>query len=58
MTLATALPPRGLVYTIGAKYETLGRTVSETHIVSFVNLCGFNEPLHGTGMAFLGGEIR
>ena len=32
-------------HTIGAKYETLGRTVSETDIVSFVNLCGFNEPL-------------
>lgn len=82
-------------HTIGAKYETLGRTVSETDIVSFVNLCGFTEPLfmdmeyaaresvfkgraapgaltfalsegliiqtgliHGTGMAFLGGEIR
>ncbi len=26
-------------------YETLGRTVSETDIVTFVNLCGFNEPL-------------
>ncbi len=82
-------------HTLGAKYETLGRTVSETDIVSFVNLCGFNEALfmdmeyaaresvfkgraapgaltfalaegliiqtgliHGTGMAFLGGEIR
>ncbi len=80
---------------IGATYRTLGRTVSETDIVSFVNLCGFNEPLfmdmeyvahesvfkrraapgaltfalaeglvmqtgliHGTGMAWLGGEIR
>ncbi|MBI4240563.1 MAG: MaoC family dehydratase N-terminal domain-containing protein [Candidatus Rokubacteria bacterium] len=80
---------------IGAKYETLGRTVSEADIVTFVNLCGFNEPLfmdmeyvaresvfkgrpapgaltfalseglimqtgliHGTGMAYLGGEIR
>ncbi|MBI3636785.1 MAG: MaoC family dehydratase N-terminal domain-containing protein [Candidatus Rokubacteria bacterium] len=80
---------------IGARYRTLGRTVSETDIVSFVNLCGFTEPLfmdmefvakesvfgrraapgaltfalseglvmqtgliHGTGMSFLGGEIR
>ncbi len=80
---------------LGATYTTLGRTVSETDIVTFVNLCGFNEPLfmdmeyvarqsvfgrraapgaltfalseglimqtgliHGTGMAFLGGEIR
>src|SRR5215467_14819589 len=82
-------------YTIGATYATLGRTVSETDIVTFVNLCGFNEPLfmdmeyvaresvfkrraapgaftfalseglimqtgliHGTGMAYLGGEMR
>jgi acyl dehydratase len=82
-------------HTIGAKYATLARTVSETDIVTFVNLCGFNEPLfmdmeyvaresvfkgrpapgaltfalseglvmqtgliHGTGMAYLGGEIR
>jgi len=82
-------------HTVGAVYRTLGRTVSETDIVTFVNLCGFNEPLfmdmefvkresvfgrraapgaltfalseglimqtgliHGTGMAFLGGEIR
>ena len=80
---------------IGARYRTLARTVSETDIVTFVNLCGFTEPLfmdmeyvkresvfgrraapgaltfalaegllqqtgliHGTGMAFLGGEIR
>ena len=80
---------------IGATFRTLGRTVSETDIVTFVNLCGFTEPLfmdmefvqsqsifgrraapgaltfalsegliiqtgliHGTGMAFLGGEIR
>src|SRR5512132_3803625 len=80
---------------VGARYETLARTVSETDIVTFVNLCGFNEPLfldmefvkkhsvfgrraapgaltfalaeglimqtgliHGTGMAYLGGEIR
>lgn len=79
----------------GATYTTLARTVSETDIVTFVNLCGFNEPLfmdmeyvaresvfkgrpapgaltfalseglvmqtgliHGTGMAYLGGEIR
>jgi len=80
---------------VGAKYTTHARTVSETEIVNFVNLCGFTEPLfmdmefvqsqsvfgrraapgaltfalsegliiqtgliHGTGMAFLGGEIR
>ena len=80
---------------IGATYTTLARTVSETDIVNFVNLCGFIEPLfldmeyvaresvfgrraapgvltfalseglilqlgliHGTGMAFLGSEIR
>lgn len=88
----------GLIFedhTVGQKYETLGRTISETDIVTFVNLCGFNEPLftdmeyvaresvfkgrpvpgaltfalseglimqtgliHGTGMAYLGGEIR
>lgn len=82
-------------HAVGAVYHTLGRTVSETDIVTFVNLCGFNEPLfldmefvkkhsifgrraapgaltfalseglimqtgliHGTGMAYLGGEIR
>ncbi|HEU5305053.1 MAG TPA: MaoC/PaaZ C-terminal domain-containing protein [Gemmatimonadales bacterium] len=81
--------------TVGAVYRTLARTVSETDIVNFVNLCGFSEPLfmdmeyvaresvfgrrvapgaltfalseglimqtgliHGTGMAWLGGEIR
>src|SRR5713101_5363802 len=80
---------------IGMTYRTLSRTVSETDIVTFVNLCGFTEPLfmdmeyvaresvfqrraapgaltfalseglimqtgliHGTGMAWLGGEIR
>lgn len=80
---------------IGARFQTLGRTVSETDIVTFVNLCGFTEPLfmdmeyvareslfkrraapgaltfalseglimqtgliHGTGMAYLGGEMR
>ena len=80
---------------IGATVRTLGRTVSETDIVTFVNLCGFNEPLfmdmeyvaresvfkkraapgaltfalsegliiqtgliHGTAMAYLGGEMR
>lgn len=79
----------------GAVYRTLARTVSEADIVSFVNLCGFVEPLfmdmeyvkhesvfqrraapgaltfalseglimqtgllHGTGMAYLGGELR
>jgi len=82
-------------HTVGATYRTLARTVSETDIVTFVNLCGFTEPLfvdmeyvakesvfprrlapgsltfalseglviqtgliHGTGMAFLGGDIR
>jgi acyl dehydratase len=88
----------GLTYeqhAIGATYRTLNRTVSETDIVNFVNLCGFTEPLfmdmeyiareslfkrraapgaltfalseglimqtgliHGTGMAYLGGELR
>jgi acyl dehydratase len=80
---------------IGDVHRTLARTLSETDIVTFVNLCGFNEPLfmdmeyvareslfgrraapgaltfaiseglvmqtgliHGTGMAFLGGEIK
>src|SRR6266850_3408094 len=80
---------------VGAVYRTLARTVSETDIVNFVNLGGFNEPLfmdmefvaresvfkrraapgaltfalseglimqtgliHGTGMAWLGGEMR
>ncbi len=82
-------------HTIGATYQTLGRTVSEADICAFVNLCGFNEPLfmdmeyvareslfkgrvapgaltfslaeglimqtgliHGTGMSYLGSEIR
>src|SRR3990170_2315209 len=82
-------------HVVGTSYDTLGRTVSEADICSFVNLCGFNEPLfmdmeyvakesvfdgrvapgaftfclseglimqtgliHGTGMAYLGGEIR
>ena len=82
-------------YKVGATYQTLRRTVSETDIVNFVNLCGFTEPLfmdmeyvaresifgrraapgaltfalsegliiqtgliHGTGMAYLGGEVR
>jgi len=38
----------GLTYeqhAIGATYRTLNRTVSETDIVNFVNLCGFTEPL-------------
>src|SRR5213083_1909546 len=80
---------------VGATYRTLSRTVSETDIVTFVNLCGFTEPLfmdmeyvareslfkrraapgaltfalaeglimqtgliHGTGMAYLGSELR
>jgi acyl dehydratase len=82
-------------HTVGAVYRTRARTVSETDIVNFVNLCGFTEPLfmdmefvaresvfkrraapgaltfalseglimqtgliHGTGMAYLGGELR
>jgi acyl dehydratase len=82
-------------HTIGQTFKTLGRTVSETDIVNFVNLAGFTEPLfmdmeyvaresvfkgrvapgvltfalseglvmqtgliHGTGMAYLGSEIR
>jgi len=82
-------------YKIGATYKTLGRTVSETDIVNFVNLGGFTEPLfmdmeyvakesvfgrraapgvmtfalseglcmqtgliHGTGMAWLGGDVK
>ena len=89
---------QGLTYeehAVGQTFTTLGRTVSETDIVTFVNLAGFNEPLfmdmeyvaresvfkgrpapgaltfalseglimqtgliHGTGMAYLGGEIR
>ncbi|MBI4247083.1 MAG: MaoC family dehydratase N-terminal domain-containing protein [Candidatus Rokubacteria bacterium] len=89
---------RGLTFegtSVGARYRTLARTVSETDIVNFVNLCGFTEPLfldmeyvkkesvfgrraapgaltfalseglimqtgliHGTGMAWLGGEVR
>ncbi len=88
----------GLTYEqheIGAKYETLRRTVGDADISAFVNLCGFNEPLfmdmeyvaresvfdgrvtpgaltfclseglimqtgliHGTGMSYLGSEIR
>jgi acyl dehydratase len=82
-------------HAVGAVYRTRARTVSETDIVNFVNLCGFTEPLfmdmeyvaresvfgrraapgaltfalsegliiqtgllHGTGMAWLGGELR
>jgi len=89
---------QGLTYEaheIGARYETLARTVSEADVCAFVNLCGFTEPLfmdmeyvaresvfkgrvvpgaftfclseglvmqtgliHGTGMSYLGSEIR
>jgi len=89
---------KGLTYEqheIGARYETLGRTVGDADISAFVNLCGFNEPLfmdmefvaresvfkgrpapgaftfclseglimqtgliHGTGMSYLGSEIK
>ena len=30
---------------VGDVHRTLARTLSETDIVTFVNLCGFNEPL-------------
>ena len=30
---------------VGDVHRTLARTVSETDIVNFVNLCGFTEPL-------------
>jgi acyl dehydratase len=80
---------------VDARYDTMARTVSEADICTFVNLCGFTEPLfmdmefvaresvfkgrpspgaftfalsegliiqtgliHGTGMSYLGGEIR
>ena len=89
---------QGLTYEqheIGARYETLARTVGDADISAFVNLCGFTEPLfmdmeyvakesvfgrraapgvmtfalseglcmqtgliHGTGMAWLGGEVK
>ena len=89
---------RGMSYEqheIGAKYQTLRRTVGDADISAFVNLCGFTEPLfmdmeyvakesvfkgrpapgaftfclaeglimqtgmiHGTGMSYLGSEIR
>lgn len=89
---------KGLTFeetTIGTTFHTSARTVSETDIVNFVNLCGFTEPIfmdmefvardsvfgrraapgaltfalaegliiqtgaiHGTGMAFLGGDLR
>lgn len=32
-------------FRIGARYETLGRTVGEYEISSFVTLTGFTEPL-------------
>ena len=32
-------------YKVGVTYQTLGRTISETDIVNFVNLGGFTEPL-------------
>jgi acyl dehydratase len=32
-------------YEVGATYRTLARTISETDIVTFVNLGGFTEPL-------------
>lgn len=32
-------------FEIGAEYATHARTITETDIVTFVNLCGFTEPL-------------
>ena len=89
---------QGLTYeehALGVTYRTLARTVSDADISSFVNLCGFTEPLfmdmeyvaresvfkgrpapgaftfclseglvmqtgliHGTGMSYLGSDIR
>jgi acyl dehydratase len=89
---------QGLTYEqheVGATYDTSGRTVHDADISTFVNLCGFTEPLfmdmefvareslfkgrpapgaftfalsegliiqtgliHGTGMSYLGGDIR
>jgi acyl dehydratase len=89
---------KGLTYEeheVGAAYETLARTVHDADISTFVNLCGFTEPLfmdmeyvaresvfkgrpapgaftfalaeglviqtgliHGTGMSYLGSDIR
>lgn len=82
-------------YKVGDRFQTLGRTITETDIVNFVTLVGMNEPLfldveyvaresvfkgrvvpgaltfayseglaiqtgllHGTGMAYLGSEIK
>ena len=82
-------------HAIGATYQTLARTVTDADISTFVNLCGFTEPLfmdmeyvaresvfkgrpapgaftfclseglvmqtgliHGTGMSYLGSDIR
>jgi acyl dehydratase len=42
------LRPHGLTFEqheVGAAFRALGRTVSETDIVTFVNLCDFTEPL-------------
>ncbi len=30
---------------VGAKYKTFGKTITETDIISFVNLVGMHEPL-------------
>ena len=89
---------QGLTYEqheIGATYTTSGRTVGDADLSTFVNLCGFTEPLfmdmdfvaresvfkgrpapgaftfclaeglviqtgliHGTGMSYLGSEVR
>jgi acyl dehydratase len=31
--------------TVGSAFRTAARTITETDLVNFVNLCGFNEPL-------------
>ena len=31
--------------TVGSAFRTAARTVTESDLVQFVNLCGFNEPL-------------
>jgi acyl dehydratase len=41
----TAAPVHFEEFEIGARYRTLGRTVSEFEILQFVTLTGFTEPL-------------
>jgi acyl dehydratase len=40
---ASGIPYEG--FQVGARYETLGRTVGDHEILSFVTLTGFTEPL-------------